>query len=225
MAVSEAWGESVITAEQADRFAGTVIATPGERVELAKMYLHFPPQLRARGLYFVGVGRAVAKRAGAPAWQEVLARVGAPRRFFPFNYYPHRDLYKIHAMTANLLVPQGPLDRGLLEVGRLLYPIYRESLVGRTMSALAGNDPKTLLRILCESYRLSVDGNEHELSFDEGSAGVWRCRVEPSPWYPSIFRGIVEGTTASHGVAGVEIETLEYKDELSFFRYAFRICW
>ncbi len=223
--VGEAWGSTHISLEQAERFAALVAANADERAELAKMYFYFPPQMQARGVFFAGVGRVVTKRAGPAAWQETLARVGAPARFFPFNYYPHRDLYKVHVVTANLLVPEGPLDAGMLEVGRLLYPIYRESLLGRTMNAFAGNEPKTLLRILCESYRISVSGNEHQISFDEGTEAIWRCRVEPSPWYPAIFRGIVEGTTASHGVSDVEVVTLETVDEGSHLRFTFRIRW
>lgn len=221
----EAWGSSPITAEQAERFAALVGAGAADRAELAKMYLHFPAQIQTRGVFFGGLGRVVIKRAGVPAWHEMLARVGAPARFFPFNSYPHRDLYKLHAVTANLLVPEGPLEQGRREVGRMLYPIYRESLLGRTMSAFAGDEPKTLLRILCESYRLSVKGNEHQISIDEGTSAVWRCKVEPAPWYPSIFRGIVEGTTASHGVHDVEVTTLEAKDERTHARFVFRIGW
>lgn len=221
----EPWGLGPITLEQAERFAGLVNATTSERSELARMYHQFPPTIQTRGVFFSGVGRVVIKRAGIAAWHETLARVGAPARFFPFNYYPHRDMYKVHAVVANLIAPEGPLDRGLLEMGRLLYPIYRESLLGRTMSAFASDDPKTLLRILCESYRLSVSGNEHQISFDDGAEAIWRCRVEPAPWYPAIFRGIVEGTTASHGVHDVAVDTLEAVDERTHFRFAFRISW
>jgi uncharacterized protein (TIGR02265 family) len=223
--VGEAWGSAPITLEQAERFAGLVEASAAERAALTKMYLNFPPHIQTRGVFFAGVGRVVAKRAGPAAWPEALARVGAPARFFPFNYYPHRDMYKVHAVVSNVLAPEGPLERGMYAMGRLLYPIFRDSLLGRTMSAFAGDEPKTLLRLLCEAYRLSVDDNEHHVAFDEGPEAVWRCRVEPAPWYPAIFRGIVEGTAASHGVRHVDVSTLDQKEERTFFRFAFRIRW
>jgi hypothetical protein len=66
-----------------------------------------------------------------------------------------------------------------------------------------------------DAYRLCVPANTHTLELTGSEHAVWRCSVEPGPFYAQIFRGIVLGTMQSQGVELPEV-TLRQQSLLDY---------
>src|SRR5690606_3728275 len=101
-----------------------------------------------------------------------------------------------------------PLEVAMLRVAETFYPELKDSMVGRTLSAMMGSDPGRVLERLVDAYNMSVQDNEHAVRATGPRSMLWECRVEPSPFYGDTFRGIVQGTLRSHGATGVRIDTV-----------------
>lgn len=225
VAEGEQWGDRPVSRAQVDRFLAQAHVDEASLETAAKMLLEFPVEYRVRGVFFEGEARLVTQRSGPDAWREVLRSAGAPPRITPFGSYVFRDLYKVHALTARTLWPAQPLPQGLANISRKLYPIFRESLVGKTMSALYAPEPATFLRILCESYRISVVGNTHNVRVAGEREVRWSATVEPNPWFPLLFGGIVEGALETQGLPGVKVTTLEARTDRVPYHFEFKITW
>jgi uncharacterized protein (TIGR02265 family) len=99
-------------------------------------------------------------------------------------------------------------------------------MVGRTLSAMMGSDPRRILNKLVDAYQMSVQDNTHSVRVVEDRAMLWECRVEPSPFYADTFRGIVLGTLGSHGVQGGKVDVVSRtSDGAEHTRWVFRISW
>ena len=107
----------------------------------------------------------------------------------------------------------------------MLLGVSLGSLLGRTMSALMGDRPRTILPLLAKAYNVSVEGNEHQAELVGDSEVVWRCTVEPVEWYPDTFAGIIEGTMQTNKAASVRVATIEEQRTRTAGRYTFRITW
>jgi len=219
------WGDGAIAREQAEAFAQRVPSlTTLERIAVARDLAAFPPECRVRGVFFEGLSRVVAK-SGGTTMGDLLAAAGVPPRKVAFSLYPHRDFYKVYFLAARALYPRSSLGTALSQVSRTFYPIFRESMIGRTMSAFIGNDPHTLLARLADAYNLSVPWNEHRLTSAGAREIVWRCKVEPTSHYREVFSGIVSGATASHGAGEVRIEVESTRIDAGAGHHTFRVQW
>jgi uncharacterized protein (TIGR02265 family) len=217
------WGHEKIQLSQATEFAQKVTPVPDEQNTVARNLATFPPQIRVRGLFFEGLARVVGEVQGPMAISTLARRAGMPDKTTAFRSYPHRDFYRLYYLTARLLQPSAPLPEGLRLTARTFFPIFKNSLLGRTMSALMGDDPSTLLPLLARAYNLSVEGNDHRTSSEGERELVWRCEVEPVEWYASTFTGIIEGAMPSGCTARVVVE--ERAKLPGRARYRFRINW
>ena len=227
-----AWGDRVITSDEAEAFARTVTLSPRDRGTIAHNLAAISPTQTVRGVFFEGLARVVGEAKGPGAMTELLLRAGVPGKTVAFRSYPHRDFYKLYYLSARLLYPQSTFNTGLREVARTFFPIFKSSLLGKTMSALMGENPRTILPLLAKAYNISVEGNEHEVQMSPAKNDhelIWRCKVEPVEWYPETFGGIIEGTMATHRTAVCAVKMIERQaivvDGQNRSRYAFKITW
>ena len=219
------WADRRITIDEADLFARGVTPGLGERATVAQNLFVIAPTQTVRGVFFEGVSRVVAEAKGAGAVAELLVRAGVPARTVAFRAYPHRDFYKLYYLAARLLYPALPLTTSLRELARTFFPIFKSSLLGKTMSALMGDNPRTILSILAKAYNISVDGNEHACEITGDREILWRCKVEPVDWYPETFGGIIEGTMATHRTAQCRVKMQERRPHLGMTHYTFKVTW
>lgn len=219
------WGNGAISREQADAYASRIPhVTATERGTIARDLVLFPAACQVRGVFFEGLSRVVA-RDRSTTMNDLFAQAGVSPRKVAFSLYPHRDFYRLYFLAARALYPRSPLGTALSQVSQTFYPIFRESVVGRTMSAFIGDDPTTLLTRLSEAYKLSVPWNEHRVQSSNAGELTWRCKVEPSSFYREIFTGIVTGATTSHGRAAPRVEVDSTKIEGNAGHHTFRIRW
>ena len=138
---------------------------------------------------------------------------------------PHRDFYKLYFLASATLYPSRGLEHGFERIAEDFYPTFRQSMVGRTLSAFMGSDPIVVLDRLAQAYRVSIPWNEHEVAAEGSGRATWRCRVEPSELYPATFRGIIRGTMQSHGVEEPEVEVLDQRRDGDGLRWELGIRW
>jgi uncharacterized protein (TIGR02265 family) len=217
------WGLDKIDLAQATEFAKRVTPIATEQAEVARNLAAFPPQIRVRGLFFEGLARIVGQMHGPGAMADLAERAGLPGKTTAFRAYPHRDFYRLYYLAARSLYPTTPLADSVRLVARTFFPIFQDSLLGRTMTALMGDQPATILPLLARAYNLSVEGNLHSADLRGARELVWSCEVEPVEWYSATFTGIIEGAMPPGATARVLVE--ERTKAPGGMRYRFRIHW
>ncbi|HEX9103928.1 MAG TPA: DUF2378 family protein [Polyangia bacterium] len=217
------WGDSKITVAQANEFARSVTPVRADQEAVARNLLLFPPAIKVRGIFFEGVSRIVADSQGPDAMAGLVARAGIAAKTTAFRAYPHRDFYKLYYLAARLLHPTAPLAEAIRLTARTFFPIFKSSMLGRTMSALMGDRPTTILPLLARAYNVSVEGNDHQAELAGPKTLSWRCDVEPVEWYTETFMGIVEGAMPPDVQVRFAVEERGTAGILA--RYRFRIDW
>ncbi len=174
-------------------------------------------------MFFGGVLAVVGLRPSERS--AVLQELGIDAPRVPFGLYPHVGFYKLSFWAAARLYPNTSMADALHMLAASFYPIFKTSLVGRTMAPLMGERPQQILSRLVDAYRLCVPANTHTLEITGSEHAVWRCSVEPGHFYAQIFRGIVLGTMHSQGVELPEV-TLRHQSLLDYGQSCeFDICW
>jgi uncharacterized protein (TIGR02265 family) len=218
-----AWGDSKISVGQANDFARNVSPARSDQEAIARNLLLFPSGIRVRGIFFEGLSRVVSETQGPHAMAGLLTRAGITTKTTAFRAYPHRDFYKLYYLAARLLYPTTPMPEAMRSTARTFFPIFKNSMLGRTMSALMGDRPTTLLPLLARAYNVSVEGNDHQVEPAGERGFIWRCEVEPVEWYTETFSGIVEGAMPKEFPARIRVEERAVAGTMA--RYRFRIDW
>jgi len=224
-AQEEPWGSRLIAPEEAAAFAATTTTVFADQLVVARNLVKIPPRLKVRGLFFDGLGRVVAADRGQTALEELRRRAAAPRSTLAFRSYPLRDYYKLYYLAARQLHPFEPMAEGIRRVSRCFFPIFAGSMLGKTMVALMGSKPTTILPLLAQAYNTSVEGTDHEAAMSGERAIIWRCRVEPVEWYEETFGGVVEGAMAALKGPPVTVSTAEKAVRETDASYTFKISW
>jgi uncharacterized protein (TIGR02265 family) len=218
------WGGSPISPEQAADFAAQVTTLAGERLSIADDLLSFPPGIKVRGVFLEGLSRIVVKAKGRAALDAMLERGGLPAQATAFRLYPHRDFYKLYYLAARSLYPLLGLPVSLRRIAQTFFPTFRSSLFGKTMTALMGDDPKTILPLIARAYDICVDGTRHQAEPIGDAEMLWTCSVEAVTWYTETFTGILEGAIPPRS-GRVGLDVLERSVDRGMARYRFRIRW
>lgn len=191
--------------------------------QVARNLASFPASVRSRGVFFLGLTRMLESRRGRGSVPEALAMAAMSTRIVAFKSYPHRDFYKLYYVATRYLAPTRRFDDGLAEVAKTFFPIFRESILGKTISALMGDRAQDVLPLLAKAYNMSVEGNTHLLELTGPKEAVWRATVEPVVWYPRTFEGIVMGALPSEKSLRIHLDA--QKPVSNLVEYAFRIRW
>lgn len=223
--LDDRWGEREISALEVQAFAREFGPTPNARLAIASTLERFPLACQVRGMFFDGLANVIRKHLGDREANALMDRVGVPRRCVAFALYPHRDFYKLYFAAAPRLHPNVSFDQAMLRIAETFYPVFRESMLGRTMAPLMGREPAKILGRLAQAYSISIPWNEHKLTPDGLNAATWECRVEPSAFYRNTLRGIVRGTLTSHNVEDARVEVVHFQEFTDQSRYTFEITW
>lgn len=218
------WGRGPVERSDVESFASRIDVTASERALIIKTLAEFPADVLVRGMFFNGLVAALTSAQGALASRRLVDEASIPTSTVAFSLYPHRDFYKLFFLAAPRLHPKRPLTQAMQRVAETFYPVFRESMVGRTMSLLMGSEPEGILRRLSEAYNLCVEGNRHTVE-RAGGALLWHATVEPTEIYPSVFEGIVLGTFRSHHAPEPRITVDESKRDGAKQRWTLRLGW
>lgn len=185
----------------------------------------FPDACKSRGMFANGVLESVAREHGKERAAQIRQASGYPPRISSFGLYPHRDFYRLFYSSAVSLHPNRSLAEGMRLVAEDFYPIFIQSLAGRTMHALIGRTPDVVLGRFIEAYKIATPWNEHRITDSHDSSLLWTCKVEPCEFYPHTFAGICTGMVRT--VTGItpHFETQAHSTGHNFQNYGFRISW
>ena len=214
----------ILSTLDAMKFARKVTSWYPDQQAICQNLTRFPARIQSRGMYFQGLASLVQRHR--PECLDTLRREARlPEKPGTMRQYHHRDFYQCYYLTAALLHPNERLSVGVRLVSQTFFPIFRESLVGRTMSALMGGTPRTVLPITAEAYDYSAIGNRHKVEMAGPQRAIWRCEVEPVLWYSETFAGIIEGTLGERcGLKPtITVDSEEIKGDVG--RHTFIITW
>ncbi len=115
-----------------------------------------------------------------------------PPAYRGFKDYPYRDLLTLEVAAAQLLHPKVSLREGLRRLGRLSFPMFCESMIGRVVFGVLGAEPGRVLRLAAKGYGIAANtGRAVPLDVGEHS-GVLRLQTIYN--FPSAYHvGLVEG--------------------------------
>ncbi|MEM7606520.1 MAG: TIGR02265 family protein [Myxococcota bacterium] len=208
-----------------ERWADSLRLPPWERDSVLQTLRHFPVRCRSRGMFASGVLKSVERVCGASVAAEVQRQSGYPRRITSFTLYPHVTFYRLFYASASLMFPTQSLGEGMQSVAETFYPIFSESLAGRTMKALLGRTPEAVLARFVDAYRIATPWNEHAVEFVGTQAARWKCMVEPCDFYEYTFAGICTGMVrAATGVVPT-FEVVERSRATNHQRLEMMIRW
>lgn len=140
--------------------APIVTAAPIPAPGLEQLLTLATPADTCRGMFFNGLLDAVLELGGEEVRRKCFVAAGE-KRFVDFFSYPVADLLKAVFTAAELLGPaHGGRDAVLHLLGRRATEDFLRSTVGKTMLALAGNDPQRLLGSFPNSFRASLSYGE-----------------------------------------------------------------
>jgi uncharacterized protein (TIGR02265 family) len=154
-------GDGAVALSLASAFAAKVTSSPREQGLIAQNLAGFPPEVLVRGVFLLGLADVVVRTKGPAVLAQIRHTAGTPEHVVAFRHYPYREFYKLYYLAAQAMHPGVPLPTALRLTARSFFPIFRASLLGKTMSALMGTEPGTLLPLLPKAYGLSVAGNHH----------------------------------------------------------------
>jgi uncharacterized protein (TIGR02265 family) len=146
-----------------------------------------PPGATAKGMQLQALVDE-CKRRGAPI---------AGRRYTAFRDYPGAELIDLLVLAAERAWPTFPRREGMRRLGRVAYPTFRSSIVGRVLlgSILGPEDIPGAWPLLAKAYSISGSvggatvietGDKEALVRMEGIYSFVDC------WHVGIFEGLVD---------------------------------
>lgn len=207
-----------------EAFVASLGLAPNEAQAVRLCLDTFPETCTSRGMFFEGVLDALVRGHGAKEADEARRKTELTHRVQSFSLYPHRDFYKLFYYAARRLHPTVPIEQGLSRIAELFYPnMFAENLAGKTMAVFLGKDPVSVMGRLVDAYRIAAPWNEHTFEVRGKGPHRWTCKVEPCPFYPSIFRGIATGMLRSVTGHTPQIEVVEHQPGASEQRFVLSI--
>ncbi|MEB2314407.1 MAG: DUF2378 family protein [Sorangiineae bacterium] len=172
-----------------DGFAEPNIRAP---LELEARIAKLPSGATVKGMFLSSIAKLVEGRGGARPGRE---------RYLAFSSYPLREMLELLPVAAERAYPGVPVRDGMRRLGRLAYPTFTASTLGRVVMSVASNEPLAALKLAPKSYALIGNtGSARVVEVDARSAilelrGVWG--------FPEAYNvGVHEGALDTLGVIG-----------------------
>lgn len=148
-----------------------------------------PPTATVKGVLL----RAIVERAARAGVQ--LENVDS--RYVAFKNYPLHEYIQLLATTAESWRPARPPRETLKELGSLVFPTVKSSLVGKVFFSMFGNSAEEgtgALRVIAQAYKLVTNHARAELLTIDDQAGHAVVRLEDVWSFPDCYHlGILEG--------------------------------
>jgi len=204
---SAPWGTRPISIAEAELFASKLKVSATDRASVARTLHDFQPDGMVRGMFFHSLRNALTATIGDARATSILLDHAIGDRFVSFSLYPHRNFYRFWFAAIPQTHPGKSIAQGVERIAETFFPVFLESAAGRTMALLLGRDPITITKRLREAYSISVPHNEHQLEFVSDGLVRWTAKVEPSPFYPEAFIGIMKGAMTEQGATMPKVRT------------------
>lgn len=153
-----------------------------------------PPSVKSRGVYMLGIDRALAKAGSFDKFEALF-----PQRPSAIPWYPMSEFLVRVTVAGALLAGPERVHQGMFEIGRGNAVIFAESLLGRALIRLLDRDPKRLLKQGIAGRR---QGNTHghwELEYPSEREAVVTM-TEEYCYIESYLLGAAQGTFDAIGM-------------------------
>ena len=161
-------------------------------IDVAKQVRRAPVLGSVRGMFIREILDAV---------QSAGARLPVAKRYVSFKKYPLPDYLQVIADGCALIHPDVSLRRAMRRVGRLTYPNFVKTVLGKTILAVAGNDFSSVVKLAPKAYRATIKPGDAKVK----EKGERKVVVELRDiWnFPDSFQvGVWEGALAACKVEG-----------------------
>jgi len=177
------------------------------------------PQDTVRGLFFNSMLDLVRALDGDAAARHCLEASGE-RHFVEFFNYPVSALIRLTYTAGQVLsVRYGSFDDALWLLGQKAMSDFLESLMGRALKHIIGQDPRNLLLSMQSIYRMTMSYGERRVVWDGPTTGrlLLKRNFIPRAYHEGGLRAMLDRMRAqSVKVVGRQVGPLDYEFEFSW---------
>ena len=177
------------------------------------------PSDTARGVFCIGLLKAMEDLGGAEAARRCLEASGEKNFVELFNYPIATYLRMVSTAVQLLAEKYGDIEEALRRIGRRAAADFRESSAGRAMGVMHGGDARRLLDCLPVVYRVALSFGMYELAWvapAHARFGVKRTFI-PYPFHEGVLLELIEKTKVHQlKVRGHQVAPLDSEYEISW---------
>jgi uncharacterized protein (TIGR02265 family) len=173
---------------------GEVVRDLCRYCDLAERLPLVPPSAQSRGLYVMGIDRALARAGALDRFQTLF-----PQRLRALSWYPTSDFLVRLAVGGALLASPEKIHEGMFEIGLGNAVAFADSLLGRTLIRFLDRDPRRLLKQALAGHRFGSSYGHWTLEFRSEREAVVTMTEEYS-YIESYLLGAARGTFDAIGV-------------------------
>jgi uncharacterized protein (TIGR02265 family) len=137
--------------------------------------------------------------------QKELEQRGLPfdgtRRYTVFKDYPLAEYRDLLLLAAGKLHPQVPQREGLRRLGQLAYPTLADTMIGRVIFGVLGNDLTSVMKAAAKGYKVSMSPGSAEV-LDVGARHAHVRLDDVYVFLDSYQVGVFEGAITACGRVG-----------------------
>jgi uncharacterized protein (TIGR02265 family) len=170
---------------------------PIDRNDLARRIAAATSADTSRGLNFNTVFGLVSERLGEPEAKKLDPQGKASR--VDFFSYPIAEYVEITWNAADRLEPViGSTEAVFRELGRRTVSGFLASLLGKTVFAIAGRDPRRVLANGPSGYRSAVSYGDRRVEFlaEKRARMTFQRDFMPAAFHAAVIQTALEGTAA-----------------------------
>src|SRR6185369_8606397 len=135
-----------------------------DKAELEDWISETPPEAAVKGMYVEAL-LSLLKRRGAA--------MPTDKRYFSFKDYPLRELMRLMVDAVEVLHPDVSPREGMIALGRLAFPTFTSTTIGKVIFSVAGNSWVRALNLVTKAYEVSIrPGTASVAEITETSARV-----------------------------------------------------
>jgi uncharacterized protein (TIGR02265 family) len=157
--------------------------------ELSVYLANTPEDATVKGLFFQDVIKFV-QLAKRPMAAERLPQLS--RRYVPFRDYPLREHMELTTQVARFLYADVPIREGLRRLGWLVFPGFAESLVGKVIFTIFGDNLDRVYELGPRSFPVSM--SHGRAATERVGERHWRISFrEIYGFLDCYYIGVIEG--------------------------------
>ncbi|WP_342377561.1 TIGR02265 family protein [Myxococcus stipitatus] len=163
------------------------------------------PTEHIRGMHFAAVLDTVRFLGGEQAVKHIMDAGDYPVDPDPTELYPFPPFLRLFFAATNLLAPQlGGAEEVMRQIGVQGTLAFASSMFGSELRQQVGGDPKLLVNMLPEAYRMAIDFGEVQVEWTSARAGRIHMRRIFTP--VAYNEGMLEGALQAVGAQDIRVQ-------------------
>ncbi len=182
---------------------------PREAIDVRAFFEALPREAQIRGLFFDVIETTYARAGKASPALPAL----------PFQLYDRRRYLELMLQAVEECFPDHSNAAGLFEIGKLVYPEFANTMIGRAIFSVAGRDFLRMVQLASRAY--AVANNRGTVKLIEVREGLVHASFDDVWDFPAHSLGIWCGAMQ---VSGLTPRFIEYRvGSLSY--HEIRLSW